>query len=284
MNNELQLFDFENNQIRVLKINNEPWFVGKDVATILGYSNTRKALIDHVDDEDKKDGVTIRDSMGRSQLAVVINESGMYSLILSSKLPNAKKFKRWVTSEVLPAIREDGAYITDNKAMQLMSDPQELGNFLLTIGNRVKALEAEKKELKDTNAKQAAKIARDADDVVFAKAIRYSHHAISIGELAEILTQNGFVIGRNQLFQLLREEKYLSGFKNSWNIPMTSMVKRGLFRITHGLTRDGRGYSQTWVTPKGQKHIINKALRGKFDDTYQKVMVSTLNVQKGLTR
>ena len=278
MNNELQLFDFENNQIRVLKINNEPWFVGKDVATILGYSNTRKALIDHVDDEDKKDGVTIRDSMGRSQLAVVINESGMYSLILSSKLPNVKKFKRWVTSEVLPAIREDGAYITDNKAMQLMSDPQELGNFLLTIGNRVKALEAEKKELKDTNAKQAAKIARDADDVVFAKAIRYSHHAISIGELAEILTQNGFVIGRNQLFQLLREEKYLSGFKNSWNIPMTSMVKRGLFRITHGLTRDGRGYSQTWVTPKGQKHIINKALRGKFDDAYQNVMVSTLNI------
>lgn len=278
MNNELQLFDFENNQIRVLKINNEPWFVGKDVATILGYSNTRKALIDHVDDEDKKDGVTIRDSMGRSQLAVVINESGMYSLILSSKLPSAKKFKRWVTSEVLPAIREDGAYITDNKAMQLMSDPQELGNFLLTIGNRVKALEAEKKELKDTNAKQAAKIARDADDVVFAKAIRYSNHAIPVGELAEILTQNGFVIGRNQLFQLLREEKYLSGFKNSWNIPMTSMVKRGLFRITHGLTRDGRGYSQTWVTPKGQKHIINKALRGKFDDTYQKVMVSTLNV------
>lgn len=278
MNNELQLFDFENNQIRVLKINNEPWFVGKDVAIILGYSNTRKALIDHVDDEDKKDGVTIRDSMGRSQLAVVINESGMYSLILSSKLPNAKKFKRWVTSEVLPAIREDGTYITDNKAMQLMSDPQELGNFLLTVGNRVKALEAEKKLLEDKSAKQAQKIARDADDVVFAKAIRYSHHAISIGELAEILTQNGFVIGRNQLFQLLREEKYLSGFKNSWNIPMTSMVKRGLFRITHGLTRDGRGYSQTWVTPKGQKHIINKALRGKFDDTYQKVMVSTLNV------
>ena len=272
---------FQNNKfgsLRTTVIDNEPWFVGKDVATILGYSNTRKALIDHVDDEDKKDGVTIRDSMGRSQLAVVINESGMYSLILSSKLPSAKKFKRWVTSEVLPAIREDGAYITDNKAMQLMSDPQELGNFLLTIGNRVKALEAEKKELKDTNAKQAAKIARDADDVVFAKAIRYSHHAIPVGELAEILTQNGFVIGRNQLFQLLREEKYLSSFNHSWNVPMTQMVKRGLFRITHNLTRDGRGYSQTWVTPKGQKHIINKALRGKFDDTYQKVMVSTLNV------
>lgn len=278
MNNELQLFDFENNQIRVLKINNEPWFVGKDVATILGYSNTRKALIDHVDDEDKKDGVTIRDSMGRSQLAVVINESGMYSLILSSKLPNAKKFKRWVTSEVLPAIREDGAYITDNKTMQLMSDPQELGNFLLTVGNRVKALEAEKKLLEDKSAKQAKKIARDADDVVFAKAIRYSHHAITIAELADILTQNGFVIGRNQLFQLLRHAKYLSHQRSTWNLPMTDKVKRGYFRITHRLTRDDRPYSQVFVTPKGQKHIINQALRGKFDDTYQKVMVSTLNV------
>lgn len=143
---------------------------------------------------------------------------------------------------------------------------------------KIKRLVIRNVALEDTNTKQAQKIARDADDVVFAKAIRYSHHAISIGELAEILTQNGFVIGRNQLFQLLREEKYLSGFKNSWNIPMTSMVKRGLFRITHGLTRDGRGYSQTWVTPKGQKHIINKALRGKFDDAYQNVMVSTLNI------
>lgn len=159
------------------------------------------------------------------------------------------------------------------------NNPDMIMQRALTIANnRVKLLETEKRELKEANARQAAKIAKDADDVVFAKAIRYSHHAIPVGELAEILTQNGFVIGRNQLFQLLREEKYLSSFNHSWNVPMTQMVKRGLFRITHNLTRDGRGYSQTWVTPKGQKHIINKALRGKFDDTYQKVMVSTLNV------
>ncbi|WP_305741714.1 antA/AntB antirepressor family protein [Lactobacillus gasseri] len=159
------------------------------------------------------------------------------------------------------------------------NNPDMIMQRALTIAsNRVKLLETENKRLEDTNAKQAAKIAKDADDVVFAKAIRYSHHAITIGELAEILTQNGFVIGRNQLFQLLRKEKYLSSFNHSWNVPMTQMVKRGLFRITHNLTKDGRGYSQTWVTPKGQKHIINKALRGKFDDTYQKVMVSTLNV------
>ena len=159
------------------------------------------------------------------------------------------------------------------------NNPDMIMQRALTIANnRVKLLETEKRELKEANARQAAKIAKDADDVVFAKAIRYSHHAIPVGELAEILTQNGFVIGRNQLFQLLREEKYLSSFNHSWNVPMTQMVKRGLFRITHNLTRDGRGYSQTWVTPKGQKHIINKALRGKFDDIYQKVMVSTLNV------
>lgn len=144
--------------------------------------------------------------------------------------------------------------------------------------NKVQMLENKNKLLEDQNAKQAEKIAKDADDVVFAKAIRYSHHAISISELAEILTQNGFVIGRNQLFQLLRNVKYLSHQRNTWNLPMTDKVKRGYFRITHGITRDERPYSQVWVTPKGQKHIINKALRGQFDDAYQEVMVTTFNV------
>lgn len=95
-----------------MEVNNEPWFVGKDVASVLGYANTRKALADHIDDEDKLDGVTIRDPIGREQNPVIINESGLYSLILSSKLPNAKQFKRWVTSEVLPTIRKHGAYMT----------------------------------------------------------------------------------------------------------------------------------------------------------------------------
>lgn len=109
--NELQIFNNEEfGQIRTVTINNEPWFVGKDVAEILGYSNTRKALTDHVDDEDKLDGVTIRDSIGREQSPIFINESGLYSLILRSQLPAAKRFKRWVTSEVLPAIRRTGSY------------------------------------------------------------------------------------------------------------------------------------------------------------------------------
>lgn len=103
---ELQVFsNAEFGSVRSIMVNDEPFFVGKDVAEILGYSNPRKALADHVDDEDKMDGVTIRDSIGREQSPVVINESGLYSLILSSKMPKARQFKRWVTSEVLPAIR-----------------------------------------------------------------------------------------------------------------------------------------------------------------------------------
>lgn len=112
----------------------------------------------------------------------------------------------------------------------------------------------------------------------FARAIRYSHHAIPIRELADILTQNGFTIGQNQLYKLLRDEKYLSKQKDFWNLPMSSKVKAGYFRVIHKVTRDGRPYRKTLVTPEGQKHLINKALKGKFDDNYQKVIVSTLGI------
>lgn len=120
---KLQVFNFEKQEVRTLLIDSEPHFVGKDVAKILGYSNPRKAIIDHVDEEDKKDGVTIRDSIGRKQTPILLNESGLYSLILSSKLPTAKKFKRWVTSEVLPAIRKTGSY-TNPKAKSTEAERQ----------------------------------------------------------------------------------------------------------------------------------------------------------------
>ena len=120
---ELQVFsNAEFGSDRSVVINDQPYFVGKDVAEILGYTNSRKALLDHVDNEDKKDGVTIRDSIGREQTPVLINESGLYSLILSSKLPNAKKFKRWVTSEVLPAIRKHGVFAVDT----MLNDPDAM--------------------------------------------------------------------------------------------------------------------------------------------------------------
>lgn len=127
---ELQIFkNAEFGSVRTIMVEGEPYFVGKDVAEILGYSNTRKALADHVDEEDKMDGVTIRDSIGREQNPVCINESGLYSLILSSKMPNAKRFKKWVTSEVLPAIRRHGLYAMD----EVLANPDILINALLEL-------------------------------------------------------------------------------------------------------------------------------------------------------
>ena len=113
-NNEVKIFENEEfGKVRTVEVNGEPYFVARDVATILGYSNPRKSLLDHVDNEDKMDGVTIRDSIGRNQNPIIINESGLYSLILSSKLPTAKQFKRWVTSEILPTIRKTGGYVNN---------------------------------------------------------------------------------------------------------------------------------------------------------------------------
>lgn len=143
--NELQIFKDERfGEVRTITIEGEPWFVGKDITVTLGYSNPRKALIDHVEPEDKiVDGVTIRDSMGREQKPTLINESGLYSLILSSKLPQAKEFKRWVTSEVLPTIRKHGMYATD----ELLENPDiAIAAFQALKEERAarKALEAEK--------------------------------------------------------------------------------------------------------------------------------------------
>lgn len=134
----------------------------------------------------------------------------------------------------------------------------------------------ERQKLEHKNEKMQEKIEKDADDVLFSHAIRYSNHAIKIRELAVILTQNGFVIGQNQLYKLLRLEHYIS---KRGTLPMGNKVKRGYFRVTHGI-KNGHAWSTTLVTPKGQKHIISKALRGKFDDNYQNVIVSTFEVQE----
>ena len=134
----------------------EPWFVGKDVARRLGYINHRKALRDHVDEEDRKDGVTIRDSIGRDQEATFINESGLYSLILSSKLPQAKAFKRWVTSEVLPQIRKTGGYIPTRDAQGRQLSEQEV----LTLANRVAQRTVKQKNLAADNCLSASEVAK----------------------------------------------------------------------------------------------------------------------------
>ncbi|GKS55036.1 phage antirepressor KilAC domain-containing protein [Enterococcus mundtii] len=130
--NTPQIFNFEQNEVRTILVNNEPYFVGKDVAEVLGYSNTQKAVLNHVDEEDK--GVTKWDTLGGKQNMTIVNESGLYSLILKSKLPNAKKFKRWVTSEVLPTIRKTGSYTnvpqSFAQALRLAADLEEKNQLL----------------------------------------------------------------------------------------------------------------------------------------------------------
>lgn len=149
--NELKIFNSpEFGQVRTITLDGEPWFVGKDIAVALGYSNPRKAMIDHVDPEDK--GVTKCDTLGGSQEMTVINESGLYSLIMSSKLPTAKKFKRWVTSEVLPAIRKHGGYLTPEKVEEALLNP----DTLIKLAQRLKEETAARKnaELEAASAKQ----------------------------------------------------------------------------------------------------------------------------------
>ncbi len=144
--NNLQIFKNDSfGEVRTLIINNEPWFVGKDVAEILGYSNTRKALIDHVEDEDKNT-VTIRDGIQGNPNMTIINESGLYSLILSSKLPKAKEFKRWVTSEVLPSIRKNGGYIVPKSPMELLELEFQA---LREVENKVDVVNSDLQELKN---------------------------------------------------------------------------------------------------------------------------------------
>lgn len=241
--NELKQFNFENNQVRTLLINNEPWFVGKDVAEILEYSNPRKAIIDHVDDEDKTDGVTIRDSIGREQNPMCINESGLYSLILSSKMPNAKKFKHWVTSEVLPQIRKTGSYAT----------PQLTGEELMA-----KALI----EAKSVLERQNKQIIEMKPKAIFADAVATSDTSILIGDLAKLIKQNGTDIGQKRLFERMRNDGYLIKTGTSKNMPTQKAMEKGLFEVKERVISNPDGSTRitrtTKVTGQGQIFFINK--------------------------
>ena len=175
--NELRIFsNDEFGKIRTTTLENEPWFAGKDVAEILGYSNHRKALIDHVDDEDK--GVTKCDTLGGKQDLTVINESGLYSLILSSHMPNAKKFKRWVTHDVLPSIRKHGAYMSEEVIEKTLNDP----DYLIQLATTLKTEKA-KRMLAE------AQVENDKPKVLFADTVSASQTSVLIGELAKQISQ-----------------------------------------------------------------------------------------------
>lgn len=246
--NEIQIFNNkEFGSIRTVNIDGEPWFVGKDVANALGYSNNRKAISDHVGEEDKRDGVTIRDSIGREQNPILINESGMYSLIFGSKLESAKRFKRWVTSEVLPEIRKTGSY---------QSVPQ--GKELLALA----VLEAQK-----TIEEQNHKIKEMQPKAIFADAVSASETSILVGDLAKLICQNGYQIGQKRLFEWLRQNGYLMKCGSSRNMPTQRYLEQGLFEVKESNVQNPDGSIRitrtTKITGRGQLYFVNKFLGRK---------------------
>lgn len=247
---------FENPEfgsIRTVEQNGEPWFVGKDVATALRYSNPRKAIADHVDKEDK--GVTNRYTPGGNQNMTIINESGLYSLILSSKLPTAKKFKHWVTSDVLPAIRKHGAYATAPTLERMISDP----DFAIRLFGELKQEQDKRKALE-------AQAEKDRPKVLFADSVATSKTSILIGELAKILKQNGVETGQKRLFAWMRENGYLIRRKGTdYNMPTQRAMELKLFEIKETVVSHADGHQTTNKTPKvtgkGQVYFINTFLK-----------------------
>lgn len=233
--------------VRTIVKDGEPWFVGKDVAEILGYKETAKAIRTHICAKDK--GVSVLDTPGGQQKITLINESGLYSLILGSKLPKAKTFKRWVTSEVLPTIRKTGGYVANDE---------------MFINTYLPNADAQTRELFRLNLSTIRqlnnKIEQDKPLVDFASHIQTSEDCISMNDMAKLATKNGIKIGRTRLFNFLREKKVLGckdGHKNMpyqryidtqpwFQLKESSYIQNGEVRI--GLT--------PMVTPKGQSGII----------------------------
>ena len=247
--NEIKIFDNpEFGKVRTMEINGEPYFVGKDVAIILGYAKPENALTTHVDGDDTlKQGVT--DNLGRAQNTTLINESGLYSLILSSKLPKAKEFKRWVTSEVLPSIRKHGAYAVD----ELLNDPEFA----------IKTFTALKEE-RERSKRLSEQIEADKPKVIFADSVSAAKSSILIGDLAKLLKQNGVNIGQNRLFEWLRQNGYLIKDGTSKNMPTQRAADMKLFEVKVRTVNnpDGsiRETKTTVVTGKGQVYFVNKFL------------------------
>ena len=243
--NNLQTFSFNNQLVRTVQLNNQPYWVLKDVCDVLELSNPTVVANRLEDDERAKF------NLGRQGEATVITESGLYAVILRSDKPNAKEFRKWVTSEVLPAIRKTGAYLTDEKAYDITHNPQSLADLLLQAGEQLKQKEIIIQEMKPK--------------ALFADAVASSKTSILIGQLAKILTQNGYQIGQNRLFEKLRNEGFLSSRKGAdWNMPQQRFVEQGLFEIKESTHIDGNGVNVTTktvkVTGKGQQYFINKFL------------------------
>lgn len=243
---ELQVFNHPQfGTVRAVEIQGEPWLVGKDVANNLGYQNGSRDINRHVDEEDRHKVMLFDGNQNKE--TIIINESGLYSLVFGSKLPEAKKFKHWVTSEVLPSIRRDGGYMHTSPDM---TDEEIMARAVL-LGQ--KKIEEQAKRIQEMRPKE-----------IFADRVSASESSILVGDLAKLLKQNGVDMGQKRLFRWLRDKGYLIKYGISYNLPTQRSMELGLFEIkettiTHS---DGHiGISKTVkVTGKGQVYFVNKFL------------------------
>lgn len=256
--NNLQTFSFNNQPVRTVQLNNQPYFNLKDVCEILDIGNPSQLKT-----RLKQEGVITNEVGVKTGLKTdgtpaiqkvkmtYINESNLYKTIFQSRKEEAEQFTEWVTSEVLPAIRKTGAYLTDEKAYDITHNPQSLADLLMQAGEQLKQKEIIIQEMKPK--------------ALFADAVSSSKTSILIGQLAKILTQNGYQIGQNRLFEKLRSEGFLSSRKGAdWNMPQQRYVEQGIFEIKESTHIDGNGVNITTktvkVTGKGQQYFINKFL------------------------
>ena len=243
-------FQYEGRQVRTIDKDGEPWFVLRDVCEILELTNSRM-VADRLDG-DEVSQTYIADALGRQQETTIINESGLYNVILRSDKPEAKQFRKWVTSEVLPTIRKHGAYVTTDKLEAIMNDPDSW----ITMLNALKKERTEKEQLRiQTEA--------DRPKVLFADSVAGSSGGILVRDMAKILCQNGFDIGEKRFYAWLREHGYV--IKNDGrdkNMPTQKSMELKIMDIREGTRINAEGVSKpiatTLVTGKGQIYFVNK--------------------------
>lgn len=251
MNTEIQRFDFKGAALRALTDENgEPWFIAKDVCDVLGLENSRKATAEL--DSDEKNTVTISDGIAGNPNKTIISEPGLYCLVMKSRKPEAKEFKRWVTHEVLPQIRKTGGYIPTTDA----DDDMTILAKAVMIGQRT--MEAQKRKI----AEQQTRIDELKPKARFADAVAASDGTCLVGELAKMLRQNGMDIGQNRLFRLLQADGYLGKSGSNRNVPTQRAMDLGLFRIKETTVTHADGHTTVSRTPKvtgkGQRYFIDR--------------------------
>ena len=267
--NNIQIFNNPQfGSVRTIGTPEEPWFCATDVCKALGYANGRKATADHVDEGD----VTKRDTPTTNQFGseviiqmTYVNESGLYALIFGSKLPSAKAFKKWVTSEILPSIRKTGQYSLSESGITLpnFSNPAEAARAWADMYDKAHTLEAKTQEQQLAIEAKDKKIEEDKPKVAFADAVTSSSSCCLIGELAKILAQNGYKIGQNRLFEWLRQHHYLGSKGEYYNMPYQKYIEQGIFKLSQKTFSQGVNMKvgvTTVVTTKGQQYFINKFL------------------------